>query len=110
MSSEASLLEAAQRLAEAERRADVQALGNLIAADYTGHDPAGRLQDRPGVLRAYTEGEIRVTALKQSDLRARVIGEVGIVTGVNAFQGRQGEEPFDFRFRFLDVYAWREGR
>jgi hypothetical protein len=85
-------------------------LEELVAADYTGYDPAGRPQDRHGVMRAYAEGGVRVTALGQSDLRARVIGDVGLVAGVSAFQGRQGEEPFDFRLRFLDVYAWRDGR
>jgi ketosteroid isomerase-like protein len=110
LSSEASLLDAAQRLAEAERRGDVRILEELLAADYRGYDPAGRPQDRPSVVRAYADGGVRVTALGQSDLRVRVIGEVGLVTGVSAFQGRQGEEPFDFRLRFLDVYAWRDGR
>jgi len=110
LSSEASLLNAAQRLAEAERRGDVRTLEELIAADYRGYDPAGRPQDRAGVVQAYAEGGVRITALGQSDLSARVIGEVGLVAGVSVFQGRQGEEPFDLRLRFLDVYAWRDGR
>lgn len=81
-----------------------------MASDYRGYDPAGRPQDRPGVVRAYAEGGVRVTALGQSEIVVRVIGEVGLVAGVSAFQGRQGEEHFDFRLRFLDVYAWRDGR
>jgi ketosteroid isomerase-like protein len=110
LSSEASLLDAAQRLAEAERRGDPRVLEELMSADYKGYDPAGRPQDRSGVVRAYADGEVRVTALGQSDLRVRVIGEVGLVTGVSAFQGRQRDQPFDFRLRFLDVYVWRDGR
>ena len=110
MSTEASLLEAAQCLAEAERQGNVRDLEALIAADYTGYDPAGRPQDRRGVMRAYAEGHVRVTALRQSELRAQVIGEVGLVTGVSALQGRQREESFEFTLRFLDVYAWRDGR
>jgi ketosteroid isomerase-like protein len=110
LSSEASLLDAAQRLAEAERRGDVRLLEELMAADYRGYDPAGRPQDRSGVVQAYAEGGVRVMVLGQSDLRVRVIGEVGLVAGVSTLQGRQGEEPFDLRLRFLDVYAWRDGR
>jgi ketosteroid isomerase-like protein len=105
-----SLLDTARRLADAERRGDVVALEDLIGADYTGYDPAGRHQDRALVLRAYADGQVRVTTLGQSELSARVVGDVGIVTGVSEFRGRQGDEPFDFRLRFLDVYAWREGR
>jgi ketosteroid isomerase-like protein len=110
VSSEASLLEAAGRLAEAERRGDVQALEQLVAADYLGYDPAGRAQDRSRITRAYADGAVRITTLGQRDLHARVVGEAGLVTGVSAFRGRQGEESFDFTLRFLDVYAWRDGR
>jgi ketosteroid isomerase-like protein len=110
LSSEASLLDAARRLAEAERQGDVRGLEELIGADYAGYDPSGRMQDRAGVIRAYSHGGVRVTALGQRELRARVVGDVGLVTGVSALQGRQGEEPFDFTLRFLDVYAWRDGR
>jgi ketosteroid isomerase-like protein len=51
-----------------------------------------------------------VTTLEQSHLHARVIGDVGLVTGINKFQGRQGPEVFDFTLRFLHVYAWRDGQ
>jgi ketosteroid isomerase-like protein len=110
VSTQATLVAAAARLAEAEHQGDVRALEELIADDYTGYDPAGRLQNRAGVVRAYEEGGVHVTTLGQSELSARVIGEVGLVTGVSAFQGRSGKEPFDFKLRFLDVYAWRDGR
>ena len=110
MSSEASLLETAGRLAEAERRGDVRVLEEVVAADYVGYDPAGRPQDRSGVTRAYADGGVRITTLGQRDVHARVVGETGLVTGVSAFRGKQGEESFDFTLRFLDVYAWREGR
>lgn len=104
-----SLLAAARRLAEAERQGDVPVLEAIIAADYIGYDPAGRHQDRAGVLRAYTDGYVRVMALGQTELRAQVVGGAGLVTGVSEYQGSQGGERFDFRLRFLDVYAWRDG-
>ena len=110
MSSEASLLEAARRLAEAERAGDVPVLAELMAADYAGYDPAGRPLDRTGVMRAYAEGGVRLADLRQSDVRVRVIGEVGLVAGESAYQGTQGKAPFDFTVRFLDVYAWRDDR
>jgi ketosteroid isomerase-like protein len=107
---EASLLDAARRLADAERQGDVAALEQLVAADYMGYDPAGRPQDRAGLTRGYANGTVRITTLAQRDLRAQVIGEAGLVSGVSSYRGHQGEEPFDFTLRFLDVYAWREGR
>ncbi|HKU62329.1 MAG TPA: nuclear transport factor 2 family protein [Gemmatimonadales bacterium] len=107
---EGALLDTARQLADAERHGDARALEDLIAADYVGFDPSGRHQDRAGILRAYAERRVVVTTLGQTDLRARVVGEVGLVTGVSEYQGRQSDEHFDFRLRFLDVYARRDGR
>ena len=111
MSSEASLLEAAERLAQAEAKGDIPALEQLLASDYQGYDPFGRPQDRAGVLRGYAEGGgVKVASLLQSDLRVRVLDEAGLVAGINVMVGQQGHEHFDLRLRFLDVYAWRDGR
>ena len=110
VSSEASLLEAAEHLAQAEAKGDIPALEQLLAPDYQGYDPSGRPQDRAGVLRSYAQGGVRVTTLSQSDLRVRVLGDAGLVAGINVMRGQQGHEHFDLRLRFLDVYAWRDGR
>ena len=69
------------------------ALEQLIGADYTGYDPSGRHQDRAGVLRAYANGRVRVATLAQTELSARVVGEVGLVTGVSAFRGTRETSP-----------------
>jgi ketosteroid isomerase-like protein len=108
--SEASLLDAARQLLAAERQGDVASIERLLAADYRGYDPAGRQQDRAGVLRAYADGGVRLTNVQLNGLQARIIGETGLVTGISSVQGSQGDEHFDFRLRFLDVYAWRDDR
>jgi ketosteroid isomerase-like protein len=105
--SETSLLAAAQNLAAAERLGDVATIERLLAADYQGYGPVGQRQDRPGVLRAYTDGGVRLTNVELSGLQARMIGDIGLVTGISSLQGQRGAEEFDFRLRFLDVYAWR---
>ena len=50
-------------------------------------------------------------SLELSDLKARVEGHAGIVTGVNHLKGRDetGQE-FDIRLAFTDTYIKREGR
>ena len=110
VTSEASLVGAAERLAQAERTGDVRALEQILALDYQGFDPAGRPRDRDRVLQDYAGGRVRVTSLRQSQLQARILGEVGLVFGVNALQGSDGPEHFHFRLRFLDVWAMRAGR
>lgn len=108
--SETSLLDAAHHLAAAEHQGDVATIEQLLAADYQGHDPVGRPQDRAGVLRAYTDGGLRLTNVQLSELQARIIGETGLVTGISSLQGQQGAEHFHFQLRFLEVYAWRADR
>jgi ketosteroid isomerase-like protein len=111
VSTEASSLDTAGRLVQAEQQGDIPALEQILAPDYQGYDPSGRPQDRAGVLRGYAEGGgVKVTTLLQSDLRARVLGDAGFVAGINVMRGQQGHEHFDLRLRFLDVYAWRDGR
>jgi ketosteroid isomerase-like protein len=110
LSSEASVLQAAERLAEAERTGDVAALEQILAADYQGYDPAGRPQDRAAVLRGYGAGRVRMAGLVQTQLEARVLGDAALVAGVNAVRGHDGPDHFHFRLRFLDVYVWRDGR
>ena len=111
MSSETTLRDAAERLAQAEQKGDIPALEQLMAPEYQGYDPSGRSQDRASVLRGYAEGGgVRMTTLLQSDLRVRVLGDAGLVAGINVMRGQQGHEHFDLRLRFLDVYAWRDGR
>jgi ketosteroid isomerase-like protein len=110
LSTEAAVLQVAERLAEAERTGDVAALEQILASDYQGYDPAGRPQDRAAVLRGYGVGRVRMGGLIQSELKARVLGDAAVVAGINALQGHDGPEHFHFRLRFLDVYALRDGR
>jgi hypothetical protein len=48
--------------------------------------------------------------LRQDQLTARILGELGLVTGVKTLEGADAGIRIDLRLRFLDVYAWRDGR
>lgn len=49
--------------------------------------------------------------LELSDLKARVEGNAGIVTGVNHLKGRdESGQEFDIRLAFTDTYIKRDGR
>jgi Domain of unknown function (DUF4440) len=105
---EESLLDAATRLAGAERWGNLDTLEDLIAPDYQGFDVAGRPMNRVSVVSSYSGGKVRITGLRLSDLRARVVGRVGLVAGVVALCGRREDREFDLRLRFLDVYTWKD--
>jgi hypothetical protein len=107
---ELALQETAARLIAAEQAGDVSTLGVILGADYRGYDPSGRLQDRETVLESYRRKHVSFDLLAVSDLALRVLGDTGLVVGVSRLRGHTEDEHFDLRLRFLDVYAWRDGR
>ena len=104
--SEASLLDAATRLAGAERWGNVEVLEELLAPEYRGYDVSGQLQNRNGLLSAYARGTLRLAALRISELQTKIMGDVGLVAGIRVVSGRLGAGKLDLRLRFLDVYTW----
>lgn len=107
---ESTLRETAARLIAAEQAGDISILGVILGPDYHGYDPSGRQQDRETVLESYRRGHVRFDLLSVSDMALRVLGEIGLVAGVSRLRGHTDGERFDMRLRFLDVYAWRDGR
>ena len=80
---EASLLDAATRLAGAERWGNVAVLEELLAPEYRGYDVSGQMHNRTSFLLAYAKGKMRLAALRLSQLETKVMGEVGLVAGVS---------------------------
>lgn len=107
---ESALRETAARLIAAEQAGDISTLAVILGSDYRGYDPSGRLQDRNTVLESYRPGNVGFDLLTVSDLALRILGDVGLVAGVSRLKGHAEGERFDLRLRFLDVYAWRDGR
>ncbi len=103
---EASLLDAATRLAGAERWGNVGVLEALLAPDYRGYDVNGRIQNRASLLSAYAQGKMRLAALRLSELQTKVMGDVGLVAGVSEVSEGLGIDKLNLRLRFLDVYTW----
>jgi ketosteroid isomerase-like protein len=110
VAAESALRETAARLIAAEQAGDTSTLAVILAADYHGYDPSGRPQDRETVLESYRRGNVRFDLLAVSDMVVRILGDVGLVTGVSRLRGHTADERFDLRLRFLDIYAWRDGR
>lgn len=105
-----SLLQTFERLREALFASDTDALREMLAGDYRGFDPRGQPQDREMTLAAYQPGAVRLTRYEVGDVDARVMGEVGVLTGTGDLAGTWGAIGFAHRVRFLDLYVRRDGR
>ena len=110
MSDKTQLLEAFDRLKEAMFANDVETLDQLMAEEYVGYDPSGNPQDKALSLDAYSPGNAELDKYDVKEVDARVIGEVGIITGKGYIHGTFAGAEFEHDLRFLDLYIHRDGR
>lgn len=83
-----------------------------LASDVTDIGSAdGALHTKAEDIEALKSDKTAYESLELSDLKARVEGGAGVVTGVNHIKGldEQGR-PFDVRLGFTDTYIKRGGR
>jgi len=107
---EERLLPAFESFRKALFDSDVGTLREMIAEDYRGFDPQGRPQDIEMILEAYRPGGVKLDRYDVEDVDARIVGDVGIVTGTGRIEGAFGEHRFGHHVRFLDLYIHRDGR
>lgn len=71
----------------------------------------GALHSKAEDIAMMKEDKTVYESLELSDLKARVEGNAGVVTGVNHLKGRdETGQPFDLRLAFTDTYIKRDGR
>ena len=110
MSSKNQLLDTFEKVKSALFSCDVQALKQLMAADYVGYDPRGERQDRQMTLEAYTPGGVQLDRYDVHEVETRIVGDVGVITGKGYIHGTFAETEFEHDLRFLDMYVNRDGR
>lgn len=104
MSSEEQLLQSFERLRKALFDRDTEIIREMIAEEYHGFDPRGRVQDRQAILEAYCRGGVELDRYDVEDLQVRIIGKAGIITGTGRIHGKYAESEFAHYLRFLDLY------
>jgi ketosteroid isomerase-like protein len=105
VTSEDQVLEAFNKIRDALRAGDTDALTQLIAEDYQGFDLRGNPEDRQIILEVYRPGGAKLTTFEVEELATRVIGNVGFVTGRGTIGGEYGDDTFEHTVRFMDVFA-----
>jgi ketosteroid isomerase-like protein len=95
-----------QARSEAIRTGDLAALGRIYADDFHGVTTTGQAVDKETLMKVFRSVDPRL-AYTNGDIRVQVIGSVALVSGL--VTGRAGGEVVT-AFRYLHVYAQREGR
>ena len=97
---------------EALRTRDVAWFERSLADDVTDTSSGdGSLHTKAEDIEALKADKTVYESLELSDLKARVEGSAGVVTGVNHIRGRDEQgQAFDVRLSFTDTYIKRGGR
>ncbi|HEY3149416.1 MAG TPA: nuclear transport factor 2 family protein [Dongiaceae bacterium] len=108
-----ALEEAVGRFGEAWANGDAIVLDSLLSPTYTHTDVFGKLSDRATWLAYASRRTDRTTSIEFRDIRIRVSGEIGIVTGINDLQGggiRDAADRKTLTLAFTQVWVWQQGR
>ena len=109
----AALEEAVRRFGEAWANGDTAVMDSLLSPGYTHTDVFGKRADRATWL-AYASGRGgRTTRIEFREVRIRVDGDVGIVTGINDLDGggiRDAADRKSLSLAFTQVWVWRKDR
>jgi ketosteroid isomerase-like protein len=97
---------------EALRTRDVAWFERNLAGDVTDiSSGSGALHTKTEDIEALKADKTVYKSLELSNLRARVEGSAGVVTGINHIKGRDEQgQPFDVKLSFTDTYIRRDGR
>jgi ketosteroid isomerase-like protein len=106
-----ALADIEQQLATAWVKGDREAIGRILAPDWSVIDTTGRVLSKQQVMdEAFGSSDRKVDAMTIDDVKVRTFGEVAVVTGRTAAAGRHRDTSSSVVLRFTDVFARREGR
>ena len=85
-------------------RDDLPSLDTLLAPELTYIHSDGALESKAQFLATLKTGQLRYQAIEPTDLKARLYGDVGVVTGRSRMRVRAGSELLSFSIRFTAIY------
>ena len=109
----AALEDAVRRFGQAWANGDSAVMESLLSPGYTHTDIFGKLSDRATWLAYASERAGRSTRVEFRDLRYRIRGDIGIVTGINDLHGagiRNAADGKALSLAFTQVWVWHDDR
>lgn len=95
---------------EAIVRGDVAALEQILSDDLTYTHATGVFETKAEFIGKMKSGQLKYEAFAPEDIRVRVYGTTGVVTGLARVKVQVKGEPLSFQLRFTDVYVKKDGR
>ena len=89
---------------------DIDTLDDLLAEDLVYTHSSARLDTKQTLIGNMKSGATVYSSVQPSDLKAQDLGDVVILTGSARIKVASQGKQMDFRVRFTDAYAKRNGR
>lgn len=93
----------------AYRTRDAAALDRVLADDFQGIYPNGRIMTKADVLKLATNPARTIEAVSWEDVKIVVIGDVAVLRARTRMSGKGADGPFASLNDFADVYVKRGG-
>lgn len=106
----AALLKQAEAWDQAIVRKDAAAISANMAEDFRQIRSNGDVVDKTTFLRDITSPELTIEPYQVEDLDVRFYGDVALLSGHTHMKGSYGGAAFTTRYRYIDIYARRDGR
>ena len=90
-------------------RGDIAGIERETADDYTTTNATGSVSDKPRMMASLSSGRTKILSVALEDLRARVYGEVAVLTGVYRDVSVSAGIERRTNARFTRVFAKRNG-
>ena len=95
---------------EAIVQKDLAALDDILSDDLSYTHTTGAHETKTEFIGKLKSGQLKYESLTPEDIRVRVYGTTGVVTGVARVKVQVKGEALSFRLRFTDVYVKKENR
>jgi ketosteroid isomerase-like protein len=91
-------------------KADITTLEAQTADDYVLINANGQVMDKKQTMDAIKTGQVKITSNELSDLKVRVYGNVGVITGKSDTKGMISGTEVNGPVLFTRVYVKKNGR
>lgn len=89
---------------------DVRGVEANMAPDFQQIRGSGRMVGREEFIRDITAPDLKIDPYVVEDFKVRVLGDAALLYGRIRMTGTSGSERFSEHFRYIDVYAKRNGK
>ena len=91
-------------------RKDRAAIVANMADDFRSIDGAGTVETRPVFVDGLMDPKLTIDPYTVEDFDVRLFGDVALLSGRTKMTGRFDGKPFTSHYRYIDIYAKRNGR